>query len=162
MEVKARTTMMTPNYRQTLDKLKTKNMKKITVHVSWYEKNFGASLGEEVPGAVVLTAKTFEELQQAVPETLRFHVEGLLEDEDEEVPEWLAKGDYEFEWDLDTAALLQVCSQYATLAAISRASGVNERQLSHYANGTKKPRQPQRQRIVEGLHKIGRSLMTFM
>lgn len=154
--------MITPNYRQTLDKLKTNDMKKIKVHVSWYEKNFGASLGVEVPGAVVLTAKTFEELQEAVPETLRFHVEGLLEDKEEEVPEWLAKGDYEFEWDLDTAALLQVCSQYATLAAISRASGVNERQLSHYANGTKKPRQPQRQRIVEGLHKIGRSLMTFM
>ena len=154
--------MITPNYRQILDKLKTNNMKKITVHVSWFEKNFGASLGDEVPGAVVLTAKTFEELQEAVPETLRFHVEGLLEDEEEEVPEWLAKGEYEFEWDLDTAALLQVCSRYATLAAISRASGVNERQLSHYANGTKKPRQPQRQRIVEGLHKIGRSLMTFM
>lgn len=137
-------------------------MKKITVHVSWYEKNFGAALGDEVPGAVVLTAKTFEELQEAVPETLRFHIEGLLEDGEEEVPAWLAKGDYELEWDLDTAALLQVCSQYATLAAISRASGVNERQLSHYANGTKKPRQPQRQRIIEGLHKIGRSLMTFM
>ena len=137
-------------------------MKKLAVHVSWYEKNYGATLGEEVPGAVVITAKTFEDLQKAVPETLRFHVEGLLEDEDEDVPEWLAKGDYELEWDLDTAALLQVCSQYATLAAISRDSGVNERQLSHYANGTKKPRQPQRQRIVEGLHKIGRSLMTFM
>lgn len=137
-------------------------MKKIAVHVSWYEKNFGAALGDEVPGAVILTAKTFEELQEAVPEALRFHVEGLLEDEDEEVPEWLASGDYELEWFLDTAALLQVCSQYATLAAISRASGVNERQLSHYANGTKKPRQLQRQRIVEGLHKIGRSLMTLM
>ena len=137
-------------------------MKKIAVHVSWFDKNFGAALDDSVPGAVVLTAKTFEELQEAVPETLRFHVEGLLEDEDEEVPDWLVKGDYEFEWDLDTAALLQICSQYATLAAISRASGVNERQLSHYANGTKKPRGPQRQRIVDGLHKIGRSLMSVM
>ena len=130
-------------------------MKKIVVHVSWFDKNFGAALDDAVPGAVVLTAKTFEELQEAVSE-------GLLEDEDEEVPDWLAKGDYEFEWDLDTAALLQICSQYATLAAISRASGVNERQLSHYANGTKKPRKPQRQRIVDGLHKIGRSLMSVM
>ena len=137
-------------------------MEKIIVHVSWFEKNFGAALDDKVPGAVVLTAKTFEELQEAVPETLRFHVEGLLEDEDEEVPEWLAKGDYEFEWDLDTAALLQICSQYATLAAISRASGVNERQLSHYANGTKKPRRPQRQRIIDGLHKIGQSLISLM
>ena len=137
-------------------------MKKIVVNVSWFGKNFGAAVDESVPGAVVLTAKTFEQLQKDVPETLRFHVEGLIEDEDEEVPEWLAKGEYELEWNLDTAALLQVCGQFATLAAISRASGVNERQLSHYANGTKKPRQPQRQRIVEGLHKIGRALIAVV
>ena len=124
-------------------------MEKIIVNVSWCEKNYGASLGDNVPGAVVLTAKTLEQLQKAVPETLRFHVKGMLEDGDE-VPGWLAAGDYEFEYKLDT------------LAAISRATGMNERQLSHYANGTKKPRQLQRKRIVEGLHQIGRELMAVM
>ena len=58
-------------------------MEKIIVHVSWFEKNFGAALDDKVPGADVLTAKTFEDVQEAVPETLRFHVEGLLEDEDD-------------------------------------------------------------------------------
>lgn len=136
-------------------------MEKIIVNVSWCEKNYGASLGDNVPGAIVLTAKTLEQLQKEVPETLRFHVKGMLEDGDE-VPGWLAGGDYEFEYKLDTAALLQSCGRYATLAAISRATGMNERQLSHYANGTKKPRQLQRKRIVEGLHKIGRELMAVM
>lgn len=136
-------------------------METIIVNVSWYGKNYGAALGDNVPGAVVVTAKTFEQLQKDVAEALRFHVEGMLEDY-EEVPEWLANGNYEFEYHLDTAALLQSCSQYATLAAISRVTGMNERQLSHYANGTKKPRQPQRQRIVEGLHKIGRQLIAIV
>jgi hypothetical protein len=36
---------------------------------------------------------------------------------------------------------------------------INQHQLSHYANGIKKPRPEQRRRIVEGLHKIGRELI---
>ena len=49
-------------------------------------------------------------------------------------------GDYEFEYHLDAAALLQMCSPYASIAAISRVSGINQHQLSHYANGIKRPR----------------------
>ena len=71
----------------------------------------------------------------------------------------LPEGDYEFEFHLDAAALLQMCSPYASIAAISRVSGINQYQLSHYANGIKKPRPEQRRRIVEGLHKIGRELI---
>lgn len=41
-----------------------------------------------------------------MPETLRFHVEGMLED-NENIPDWLANGVYEFDYKLDTAALLQ-------------------------------------------------------
>ena len=37
-------------------------MEKIRVNVQWCDKNFGASLGDNVPGAVVLTAKTYQEL----------------------------------------------------------------------------------------------------
>ncbi len=59
---------------------------------------------------------------------------------------------------MDTAALLHAYEPYVTLAAISRASGINQYQLSHYANGIKKPRPEQRKRIVDGLHKIGNEL----
>ena len=47
-------------------------MEKIKVDVQWCDKNFGAALGDNVPGAVVLTAKSYEELLREVPETLRF------------------------------------------------------------------------------------------
>ena len=113
-------------------------MEKIEVNVSWCDKNFGASLSENVPGAVVITAKSYDELLDEVRETLNFHVEGMLADGDD-VPQWLRDGDYEIEYHLDAAALLQMCSPYASIAAISRASGINQHQLSHYANGIKKP-----------------------
>ena len=118
-------------------------MEKIVVNVSWCDKNFGASLSENVPG-----------------ETLNFHVEGMIAEGDN-VPQWLRKGDYELEYHLDASALLQMCSPYASIAAISRASGINQHQLSHYANGIKKPRPEQRRRIIEGIHKIGRKLIAI-
>lgn len=98
-------------------------------------------------------------MQKEAKETLDFHVEGMLKDGDD-VPEWLRNGDYEFVFHPEsTAALLRCSEDYTTMAAIARASGVNQRQLSHYANGLKKPRPQQRQRIVAGLHKIGRQLL---
>lgn len=134
-------------------------MEKIVVEVLWCDKNFGASLGENVPGAVVLTAKTYEELLREVPETLRFHIDGMIEDGDD-VPQWLRDGDYEFEYHLmDVATMLRAYEPYVSLAALSRASGINQHLLSHYANRMKQPRAQQRQRIVDGIHKIGRELL---
>lgn len=136
-------------------------MEQIKVFIEWCDHNFGATFGDNVPGAVVLTAKTYDVLMKEIPETLQFHVEGMVADGDE-VPEWLRNGEYEFDYELDTAALIRSCEQYASLAAISHASGVNERLLSHYANGIKKPRPQQRERIVEGLHEIGRKLIAVV
>ena len=137
-------------------------MEKIRVDVAWCDKNFGASLGENVPGAVVVTAKTFAELQKEVKDTLAFHVEGMVRDGDE-VPQWLAEGDYEFEYNfMDVAALLRAYEPFVSLAAISRSSGINQHLLSHYANGIKKPRPQQRQRIVEGIHNIGKELLAIV
>lgn len=134
------------------------NKEKIIVNVAWCEKNFGGSLGDNVPGAVVFTAKTFEELQKEAKESLDFHVEGLLED-GQDVPEWLKYGDYKFEYVYqDVTTLLKTYAPYISLAAISRASGISQGLLSHYVNGLKKPREKQRQRIVKGLHKIGSEL----
>ena len=151
-------------YRQQQTKTKDKNttMEKIRVDVQWCDKNFGASLGENVPGAVVVTAKTYEQLLNDVPESLRFHVECMLADGDD-VPQWLRNGDYELEYNLvDTATMLHAFEPLLSLAAISRVTGINQHQLSHYANGLKQPRPQQRQRIVDGIHKIGRELLAVV
>ena len=134
----------------------------IKVSVDWANRNFCASLSDNVPGAIVITAKSIIELKREVEETLKFHVEGMLADGDE-VPQWLAEGNYEFDYDyLSTAALIKACEPYASLAALSRVTGINQRQLSHYANGIKQPRPQQRQRIVDGMHRIGRELLAVV
>ena len=136
-------------------------MEKVKVNVSWCNKNFAATLGDNVPGAVLFTAPTFEKLRKEAKETLEFHVEGMLLDGDD-VPQWLRDGDYEFQYELDTTALIRVCESFTSLAAISRASGINHHQLSHYANGIKTARPLQRKRIVDGIHRIGEELLSVV
>ena len=134
-------------------------MKKIHVKVDWCEKNYGAVTEcDALNGVVAVTAKTYEGLMNELAEAVRLHVEGCLADGDP-LPEWLVKGDYEFDIELGTSALLRRCEQYTSLSAISRASGISQQQLSHYANGLKHPRPAQRQRIVEGIHRIGEKML---
>lgn len=86
----------------------------------------------------------------------------MIEDGDD-VPEWLAKGEYELVYNLvDVATMLRAFEPFVSLAAISRASGINQHQLSHYATRIKKPRPQQRERIVSGIHKIGQELLSVV
>ena len=138
------------------------NKQVIKVYVEWAEKNFSANIGDNVPGAVVIAAKDINELKKEVEETLRFHVEGMLADGDE-VPQWLAKGEYKIEYSyVSVAALIHACEPYTTIAALSRVTDINQRQLSHYANGIRNPRPEQRQRIIDGIHEIGKELMSVV
>ena len=136
------------------------NKEIIKVNVEWSNRNFCATLSENVPGTIVITAKDIIELKREVEETLKFHIDGMLADGDD-VPQWLIEGNYEFDYEyLSAAALIKACEPYASLAALSRATGINQRQLSHYANGLRHPRPKQRKRIVEGMHKIGLELLS--
>ena len=82
-----------------LENLKQYMMEKVIVDVALCDRNYGGSLGSNVPGAVVFTAPTFEVLQKEAKESLEFHIEGLMEN-GEDVPEWLKNGDYEFEYNI--------------------------------------------------------------
>ena len=135
-------------------------METIKVNVEWIEKNFCAALGDNVPGSIVITAHDINELKKEISDTLRFHVDGMLRDGDF-VPQWLITGDYTFDYNyVDVASLLHACEPYAKMTALSRVTGINQRLLSHYANGLRNPRPAQRQRIVDGVHEIGRELLS--
>ena len=134
-------------------------MEKIHVLVGWSGKNFGTSIDDErIGGVVAVTAKTYGELQVRTREALEFHIEGVMED-GVEIPSWLAAGEYELEWEMELAAMIRHCEEYTSMTAIARAAGMDLRQLSHYANGVKRPRPQQRQRVIDGIHRIGRSLL---
>lgn len=138
----------------------TMDKTKIRAHVGWDENNFCCGISEGIGGVVAVTGKTLERVKANFEESLRWHIEGCVADGDI-LPDYLVGGDYEIEYELDAAAMLRDAERFTTLAAISRASGINQKQLSHYANMQKQPRPAQRQRIVEGLHEIGRQFLAI-
>jgi len=129
-------------------------METIKVTISWQD-NYGAH-SEEVPGCVA-THKTIEGVKNAYASALDFHLEGMHKDGDE-IPEKLL-GDYQLEFELDTQALLKSLDGKITRAALSRATGINERQLGHYITGRVTPRPSNRTKVVEGVHKLGKELL---
>lgn len=137
-------------------------MEKIKVKIDWCDKNFGAVTEcDALDGVVVVTGKTYESLLFNLEEAIREYVSGMVE-EGEEVPEWLMQGDYELDVELGMAALLRRCERFTSLAAIARASGINQQQLSHYASGIRVPRSKQRKRIVDGIHRIGEEFLSVV
>ncbi|MBO5216795.1 MAG: helix-turn-helix transcriptional regulator [Alistipes sp.] len=63
-----------------------------------------------------------------------------------------------FEFHYDMASFLQFFAYALTLAGLERITGVNQRQLSHYINGTSKPSKQTTKKIEEGLHSFANEI----
>jgi len=132
--------------------------KKIKVEISWSENCFSASLGDIVQDTFIFTANNFDELQIEIIDGFDSHIKRMVADGNK-VPWWLVKKEYEFEYKfLDATSLLKAYNTYISLAVISRITGINQNQLSQYANGLKKARPNQLKRIAEAIQKIGKDL----
>lgn len=132
-------------------------MEKVIVDIFYTGNNYCAQA--PILLGCVSTAATLSEMKKNIKEAIEFHVESSLEDGDA-IPE-VFKGEYELEFRLSIEALLNAYSDIFTKAALSRITGINQRQLWHYASGMRKPRPTQRKRIEEGLHRLGSELMTI-
>ncbi|MEI6139712.1 MAG: type II toxin-antitoxin system HicB family antitoxin [Mariniphaga sp.] len=107
----------------------------------------------------VSTGATLAEMKKNIKEAIDFHVETCIEDNDP-IPD-VFKGEYQLEFKLSVEALLVAYSDVFTKAALSRITGINQRQLWHYASGMRKPRPAQRKRIEDGLHRLGHELLSI-
>ena len=130
-------------------------MKKVIVTVELADNNYAAFL-EKLPGCVS-TGKTFDELKDNIKEAVTFHLDGMREDNDEIPSEFL--GEYELVFHFDTQSLLMHYNGIFTNAALERLTGINQRQLQHYASGVSKPRREQAKKIENALHALGRELL---
>jgi len=136
-------------------------MENIKVEIYWTDKNYCCAWALEDFGAIICTSKTLDGLKADFCESLKTQIKEMVAD-GEYVPQWLVDGKYDIEFTLAVSALLRQAEQYTTMAAISRATGINQKLLSNYASSVKIPRATQRQRIVEGLHSIGRQFMAML
>jgi predicted RNase H-like HicB family nuclease len=143
--------------------INNKNMEKIKVLVSWSENNYSACTDDysSLNGVIIATGKTFDKLKAEFQSAIKYHIDGCLSDGDV-LPEWLKNGNYELDYELQTSALLHRLDGLVTRSAIARITGINEKQIGHYASGIRNPRPKQRQRIINGIHSISRELASVV
>ena len=133
-------------------------MEKIDVKIGWSGDNYSCVADDAaLNGIIVVTNKTLEGLKKDFLESLHFHIEGCINGGDE-LPEWLITGQYELNYILETSALIHSLDGILTRSAIARVTGINERQIGHYASGHRTPRPQQREKIINGIRTISREL----
>lgn len=70
-------------------------------------------------------------------------------------------GEYDVVFNFDVESLLENYKGILTNAGFERLTGINQRQMQHYAAGIKKPRINQKKKIEEGLHRLGKELLAI-
>lgn len=130
-------------------------MEKVNINVSKTDNGYSASCAL-LPGWVVAVSGDFDELQKEVQESVDFYVECAKEDGETYSP--VFDEEYEFTYIFNVQSLLCFYQRIFSFSALQYITGINQKQLSHYAAGRSKPRKEQVQKIVNGLHKLANEL----
>ena len=127
-------------------------MKKVIVVVEHSEKNLSAY----IEGAPIITVgNSLDDIEKNVNEAIELYLE------DNENPCEVLSGEYELEFKIDAATFINYYSNIFTKAALSRITGINERQLWHYAAGVHKPRRTQMEKIQRGIRRLSNELSSI-
>ena len=113
----------------------------------------GKNLSAYIPDAPIFTVgKNLNEIRTNIEEAISLYLE------DNPSPLKMFAGDYTLELQLDAATFINCYSGIFTKSALSHITGINERQIWHYAAGMHKPRKAQVQKIQSGIDRISKEL----
>ncbi|MBL7866623.1 MAG: type II toxin-antitoxin system HicB family antitoxin [Flavobacterium lindanitolerans] len=128
-------------------------MKTVKIIIERSEDMFSA-FAENVQG-IYAGGNTVDEVKQSVLDSIR-----LLKEfnSPNNIPDIL-KGEYEIVYHFDTVSLLSYYKGIFTNSALEKLTGINQKQIQHYATGHRKPRAEQREKIETALHALGRELL---
>ena len=131
-------------------------MEKVIVNVAKTQNGYSANI-DILPGWILGTSGSFDQFRKELQESIDIFVEWAKEDGDE-YPN-IFDGEYYFEYKFNVESLLHCYNGILSRAALSRLTGINEKQLGHYACGRPHPRQAQKIKIIKGLHRFGNELL---
>lgn len=122
-------------------------MEKLIIQIGASSNHFGA-YAENCPG-IYGAGDTVQEAKASVLEGLRLFIEhnqGQLPD--------ILRGEYEIEYCFDIPSFLNYYSGIFTKPALERITGINQKQLFHYASGLRKPSGKTIRKIDQALHRF--------
>lgn len=132
-------------------------MATIKVIIERANNNYSAYL-DGIDG-IVTTGSSVDEIKSKMYEAINAFVEECKEFGCG-VPEEL-QGEYELVFKMDVRSLLDFYSGIFTKAGLERITGINQKQLWHYASGGKNPRPEQVLKLETALHKLGQELLSI-
>jgi len=134
-----------------------KKMNKLTAIIECSENNYSAYV-REVDG-VVATGRSVDEIKCGLNESLEALKEACSE-VGVPLPQEM-EGDYELEFRMDVKSLLDLYTGIFTKSGLERLTGINQKQLWHYANGCSIPRRAQAEKIEKAIHRLGEELLAI-
>lgn len=132
-------------------------MKKIVMKAARMEKGYSCACNL-MPGWVVAYTGGIEGFKDYVRESVDFWIEGRKA-RGEKVPKEM-EGEYELVYDFDINTLLDYYRGVFSFASLQSITGINQRQLAHYASGVSSPRAEQERKIKEGLRRLAKDIET--
>ena len=75
-------------------------------------------------------------------------------------PAWIKNKGYKVVFKFDAESILNYYRGIFTNAALERITGINQRQIQHYASGAKRPRPQQLKKIENAFHELGQELIS--
>ncbi|MDD2594944.1 MAG: hypothetical protein PHD11_03905 [Bacteroidales bacterium] len=127
-------------------------MNTLIIHIGASSDFFGG-YAENCSG-IYGSGATIEECKANTLEGLRLLVESRKR---EDLPDIL-QNEYVIEYHYDVQSILKYYSGIFSKSALERLTGINQKQLHHYASGMTKPRQAQVKKIESAFHKLGAEL----
>ena len=117
----------------------------------------GNNLSAYIEGAPVITVgNDVKEIEKNLKEAVELYLESCKEMNI--APVEILQGEFTLKFKIDAATFINYYSSIFTKAALSRITGINERQLWHYAAGVHKPRKQQLEKIQKGINALTEEL----
>lgn len=129
-------------------------MKKVVVIVEFAENNLAAYV-KDVAG-IAVTGENLKEIKESAKEAIELYVDACKE-MDVKIPD-LLKGKYELVYKYDLCSFLNAYAPVFGKSALESLTGINQKQLWHYASGKRKPSPQTVEKIANAIHKFALEL----
>ena len=117
----------------------------------------GNNLSAYIEGAPVITVgNDVKVIEKNMKEAVELYLDSC--NEMNIAPVEILQGEFTLKFKIDAATFINYYSSIFTKAALSRITGINERQLWHYAAGVHKPRKQQLEKIQKGINALTEEL----
>jgi predicted RNase H-like HicB family nuclease len=127
-------------------------MKTIKIIIEKSSDSYGA-YAENVAG-IYGAGDSAEECKQSILDA----IETIKTLDDDQIPEVL-KNDYQLAYKFDAQSFLGYYKVVFTNSALEKMTGINRKQIQHYASGHRKPKEETIKKIETALHNLGRELL---